>query len=127
MMYDCNCIYTFYSIRPKNDTSFAYELSKANASNEMFAASKRSMDRNTDIKTYGNRLANIPVDERKSILSGVTVFNALCVTCHGPGGKGMAVAGTSNLAAPPLTGIKKNERRQITSCEIIITWLIRTC
>src|SRR5688572_15823822 len=99
--------HTFYSIRPKNDTTFAYELSKANTSNEMFAASRRSMDRNTDIKTYGSRLANIPVEERKSILSGVTVFNALCVTCHGPGGKGMVVAGTSNLAAPPLTESKR--------------------
>ena len=99
--------YTFYSLQPKNDTSFAYELSKANASNEMFAASKRSMDRNTDIKTYGSRLANIPAEERKSILGGVTVFNALCVTCHGPGGKGMIVAGTSNLAAPPLTESKR--------------------
>ncbi|HEY5969096.1 MAG TPA: c-type cytochrome [Chitinophagaceae bacterium] len=99
--------HTFYSIRPKNDTSFAYELSKANTSNEMFAASRRSMDRNTDIKTYGSRLANIPVEERKSILSGVTVFNALCVTCHGPSGKGMVVAGTSNLAAPPLTESKR--------------------
>ena len=99
--------YTFYSMRPKNDTSFAYELSKANASNEMFAASKRSMDRNTDIKTYGSRLANIPVEERKSILAGVTVFNALCVTCHGPGGKGMVVAGTTNIAAPPLPESKR--------------------
>ena len=99
--------HSFYSIRPANDTSFAYELSKANASNEMFAASKRSMDRNTDIKSYGSRLANIPAEERKSILAGVTVFNALCVTCHGPAGKGMVVAGTSNLAAPPLTESKR--------------------
>ena len=99
--------HSFYSIRPANDTSFAYELSKANASNEMFAASKRSMDRNTDIKTYGSRLANLPSEERKSILSGVTVFNALCVTCHGPGGKGMIVAGTSSLAAPSLLNSKR--------------------
>jgi cytochrome c551/c552 len=73
----------------------------------MFAASKRSMDRNTDIKTYGSRLANLPSEERKSILSGVTVFNALCVTCHGPGGKGMVVAGTSSLAAPSLLDSKR--------------------
>src|SRR6185436_2718923 len=65
------------------------------------------MDRNKDIKTYGSRLANLPSEERKSILSGVTVFNALCVTCHGPGGKGMVVAGTSSLAAPSLLDSKR--------------------
>ncbi len=73
----------------------------------MFAASQKAMDRNTDIKTYGNRLANLPVEERKSILAGSAVFNSLCVTCHGPGGKGVAVAGTTNLAAPPLQNQKE--------------------
>ena len=38
MMYGCNCIISFYSIKPANDTSLAQELLTANASNEMFAA-----------------------------------------------------------------------------------------
>jgi cytochrome c551/c552/glucose/arabinose dehydrogenase len=98
---------TFYSIKPANDTSFAHSLLVANASNAMFAASQRAMDRNTEIKTYGSRLANIPAEERKLILAGSNIFNSLCVTCHGPGGKGMVVTGTSNLAAPPLTESKR--------------------
>ncbi|HEX6845851.1 MAG TPA: c-type cytochrome [Chitinophagaceae bacterium] len=99
--------YTFYSLKPNSDTTFAYELAKANATNDMYAAARRSMDRNTDIKTYGNRLANLPVVERNSILTGAAVFNALCVTCHGPGGKGMMVEGTTTLAAPPLVESKR--------------------
>jgi mono/diheme cytochrome c family protein len=95
--------HTFYSIQPANDTTFAHELFVANASNPMFAASRRSMDRNSEIKTYGSRLANIPAGERKLILAGSNIFTSLCGTCHGPGGKGVMVAGTNALAAPPLT------------------------
>jgi mono/diheme cytochrome c family protein len=99
--------YSFYSIRPGNDTSFARELRTANASNEMFLAAQRAMDRNTDIKTYGSRLANIPSEERKSILAGSAVFTSFCTTCHGVGGKGVTVAGTTSLAAPPLVGSQR--------------------
>lgn len=98
---------TFYTIRPANDTTFAHELLVANASNQMFAASQRSMDRNTEIKTYGSRLANVPAEDRKLILAGSNIFTSLCATCHGPGGKGVVVAGTNNFAAPPLVGSKR--------------------
>jgi mono/diheme cytochrome c family protein len=99
--------HSFYSIKPAKDTSFAGELLKANASNDMFTASQKSMDRNLDIKTYGSRLAGLPVGERTSILAGASIFNSLCVTCHGPGGKGLIVAGTTNLTAPPLAESKR--------------------
>ncbi|MBE7174395.1 MAG: cytochrome C, partial [Williamsia sp.] len=99
--------YSAYSIKPGKDTLFAYGLRTANATNEMFAAAQRAMDRNTDIKTYGSRLASVPVEERKSILAGSGVFTSFCVTCHGPGGKGVLVAGTSNLAAPALAESKR--------------------
>jgi cytochrome c551/c552/glucose/arabinose dehydrogenase/cytochrome c5 len=99
--------YSFYSIKPGNDTSFAYQLRTANASNDMFLASQRAMDRHMDIKTYGSRLANIPAQERKSILAGSAVFNSFCATCHGAGGKGVTVTGTTALAAPPLIGSRR--------------------
>ena len=98
--------YSFYSIKPVKDTTFAYALQTANSSNDLFPAARRAMDRNTDIKTYGSRLANIPAEERRLILAGSTIFNSLCVTCHGQAGKGVVVAGTTNLAAPPLAESK---------------------
>jgi mono/diheme cytochrome c family protein len=52
-------------------------------------------------------LAGLPVGERTSILAGASIFNSLCVTCHGPGGKGLIVAGTTNLTAPPLAESKR--------------------
>ena len=96
-----------YSTQTAKGMSIAQELLTANEANEMFVASKKSIDRNTDIRTYGARLANIPAEERKLIMSGSAIFTSLCVTCHGPGGKGIAVAGTSSLAAPPLPESKR--------------------
>jgi mono/diheme cytochrome c family protein/glucose/arabinose dehydrogenase len=98
---------SFYSTKPATAVSVADELLTANKSNDIFAAAQKSMDRNTDIKTYGARLANVPPDERKLILAGSTIFTGLCATCHGPGGKGLAAAGTTALAAPPLPESKR--------------------
>ena len=112
--------YSLYSIKPGNDTSFVYDLAKSNSNNDMFAAAKRSMDRNTDIRTYGNRLANIPPAERSSILAGATVFNSLCVTCHGAGGKGVMVEGSTTLAAPPLAESKRMNADKSLLVKIIL-------
>lgn len=98
---------SLYSSKTAKGETLAKELQAANSTNEMFSASQRSMDRNTDIRTYGARLGNIPADERKLIMTGASVFTSLCVTCHGPAGKGLAVAGASSLAAPPLTESKR--------------------
>ena len=98
---------SLYSVKPSKGVDLAKELLATNTTNEMFAASQKAMDRNVDIKTYGSRLANIPAEERTSILAGSTIFNALCVTCHGAGGKGIMVAGTTSLAAPPLAESKR--------------------
>ena len=72
-----------------------------------FLQLQKAIDRNNDVKTYGLRLAYTPEDDRKMILAGAATFSSLCVTCHGPGGKGLLVAGTSDFAAPPLTGASK--------------------
>lgn len=98
---------SMYSVSANLDTTFTHDLAVANASNEMFLASQRAMDRNTLIKTYGARLANLATEDRRLVMAGSNIFNGLCVTCHGPGGKGMTVAGTSALAAPVLTGSKR--------------------
>jgi mono/diheme cytochrome c family protein/glucose/arabinose dehydrogenase len=98
---------SLYNTRSVKSESVVKDLLLKNAENEMFASARKAMDRNTDIKTYGARLANIPSEERKMILAGAATFSSLCVTCHGPGGKGISVAGSSDFAAPPLTGASK--------------------
>ncbi len=109
-----------YNNKTARTEAIANELLTANSANPMFAASQKSMDRNIDIKTYGSRLANIPAEERKSILAGANIFTSLCVTCHGAGGKGMAVAGASSLAAPILTESKRINADKSVLAKIIL-------
>ncbi len=49
---------------------------------------------------------NLSADQRKSLLRGESTYKELCVSCHGPDGKGAPMAGGADGAtlAPPLTG-----------------------
>jgi mono/diheme cytochrome c family protein len=98
---------SLYNIKSKKAEALAQDLQVKNADNDMFASVRRAMDRNNDVKTYGARLGSMPADDRKMILAGAATFSSLCVTCHGPAGKGIAVAGTTDFAAPPLTNSTK--------------------
>ena len=115
---------SFYSIKPGKSTALADELLTANKSNEMFAASQKSIDKNNDIKMYGSRLANMAVADRTSILAGGSVFNSFCSTCHGTGGKGVTVAGTTSLAAPPLTESKRMNADKTVIAKILLHGLM---
>jgi glucose/arabinose dehydrogenase/mono/diheme cytochrome c family protein len=98
---------SLYNNKSKKAQDLVQDLQSKNAGNDMYASVQKAMDRNNDVKTYGARLAFMPADERKMILAGAATFSSLCVTCHGPAGKGIAVAGTSDFAAPPLTSATK--------------------
>jgi glucose/arabinose dehydrogenase/mono/diheme cytochrome c family protein len=98
---------SLYNSKANNAEAIVKDIRLANAENDMFASVQRAMDRNNDLKTYGVRLGNMAAEERKMILAGSATFSSLCATCHGQGGKGIAVAGTTSLAAPPLEGSLK--------------------
>lgn len=98
---------SLYNNKSPKAEAIVRDIQAKNANNDMFASVQKAMDRNNDIRTYGARLAFMSPEERKMILAGAATFSSLCVTCHGPGGKGIAVAGTSDFAAPPLAGSVK--------------------
>ena len=98
---------SLYNNKSKKAEALIHHLQMANADNTMFASVQKAMDINKDVKTYGARLGNMAAEDRKMILAGSETFSSLCVTCHGPNGKGIAVAGTSDFAAPPLEGASK--------------------
>jgi mono/diheme cytochrome c family protein len=98
---------SLYGNKSSQVEAIVKNLQLKNAANDMFTSVQRAMDRNIDVKTYGARLGNMPAADRKMILEGAATFSSLCVTCHGPAGKGIAVAGTTDLAAPPLAGASK--------------------
>lgn len=76
------------------------------ANNEMFVATKKALDKNEDVRTFGRRLGNLPVADRELILKGSQTFKSLCASCHGADGKGLVVNG-SGLPAPVLDGSKR--------------------
>ncbi|HVG14251.1 MAG TPA: c-type cytochrome, partial [Chitinophagaceae bacterium] len=98
---------SFYSAGTDGVKQHVQQLLAANKDNEVYAATVKAMDRNKDFKMYGATLANVPEEDRKLIIKGSATFASLCVTCHGPAGKGLTVAGSSELAAPPLAGSVK--------------------
>ncbi len=81
------------------------DMLNQNATNDLLAATKKAIDKNDDVKTFGSRLGVMAVADRNLILNGATIFKSLCASCHGADGKGIAIGGTS-LAAPPLAGSK---------------------
>jgi len=111
---------SLYSIKPSKAKGVAEELLAANKTNPMFDGSQKSIDRNNDIKTYGSRLANLAPAERNSIMAGSSIFNSLCITCHGEGGKGVVVAGTTSMAAPPLVNSARINGEKETLAKIIM-------
>lgn len=50
------------------------------------------------------RTRNLSPADRALVTNGATIFKQLCATCHGPDGKGINVAGSSQMPAPPLVG-----------------------
>ncbi len=50
------------------------------------------------------RTRNLSPADRALVTKGATIFKQLCATCHGPDGKGVRVAGSKQMPAPPLVG-----------------------
>ena len=98
---------SLYNSKNEKAQNIVQGLMTKNAENDLFASAKKSMDRNTDIIMYGSRLGSMKPEERKSILAGSATFSSLCATCHGANGKGLMVAGSTELPAPPLTAATK--------------------
>jgi mono/diheme cytochrome c family protein len=55
----------------------------------------------------GRGMAGLSTEEQKLVQQGAEVFTALCASCHGPDGRGQALAGAAvadTMMAPPLIG-----------------------
>ncbi len=100
-------VLSLYSNKSSKAQNLVQTILEKNAGNTVFTGARNAMDKNHDIVTYGSRLAGMPENFRKSILEGKATFSSLCVTCHGPEGKGMVVASGAALPAPPLTEASK--------------------
>jgi mono/diheme cytochrome c family protein/glucose/arabinose dehydrogenase len=72
----------------------------------------------TGVKIIGDEILNPPSkpaaapsftpEQKKAMTAGAEIYNTLCISCHGPDGKGLALAGgqPGQMMAPSLAGSK---------------------
>ncbi len=65
------------------------------------------------------RTRNLSPADRALVTNGATIFKQLCATCHGPDGKGIKVAGSDKMPAPPLVGSPR-----VTGDKILVIQLL---
>lgn len=86
--------------------SLAQEIIALSPGNEIVVRAQRSVEKNEDVKRFGRKLGNLDEMDRKLVLNGATIYKSLCITCHGPDGKGL-----DSKAAPPLVGSQRVRSR----------------
>jgi cytochrome c553 len=75
------------------------EVLAKNAHRAIFPAMQHTFARNEETKKYGAKLVGLKDADRKRVMNGVSIFQSLCVSCHGPEGVGLPTK-----IAPPLIG-----------------------
>jgi len=97
---------SLYNSKSNTAKAISKYILEQNQNNEMIVATKDALDKNEDVRTYGNKLGNLAAADRTLIMQGAATFKSLCASCHGPDGKGLKVAGSS-MPAPPLVDSKR--------------------
>ena len=98
---------SLHSNKSAEAKSISRAIADASPTSEMLAgAVQTSLQKNDDVKSYGNRLGSLAAADRALIMTGAATFKSLCATCHGPDGKGLLVGG-GTPPAPPLVGSKR--------------------
>ena len=99
-------VLSLYNMKAPLAKTTVNALLQDNKENEMITATKKALDKNEDVRTFGRRLGNMAAADRDLIQKGATTFKTLCASCHGADGKGLAMGGSS-MPAPPLAGSKR--------------------
>lgn len=94
---------SLYNSKSQKAKAIVKHVLEQNHKNEMLAATKKALDKNEEVRTFGARLGNMDKADRNLIIKGATTFKSLCASCHGADGKGLAIGG-SEMAAPSLEG-----------------------
>lgn len=99
---------SLYNSKSAQAKTITGHILQQNSGVEMINATKDALDKNEAVRTFGSRLGNMAATDRTLILKGAATFKSLCASCHGPDGKGLAIAGSS-MAAPALVDSKRLE------------------
>lgn len=85
--------------------AIVHDLLAANPKNELMQFSFTTFaETQKRVQAERERTRNLSPADRELVTKGATIFKQLCATCHGPDGKGIQVAGSKQMPAPPLVG-----------------------
>lgn len=98
-----------------NARAVTTELLASSAGNEVLASAQRSLEKNEDVKKFGQRLGRLDAADRALVLNGAVIYKSLCISCHGADGKGLI-----SKTAPPLVGSKRLGRGTDVSVRILL-------
>ncbi|TCK85856.1 DUF7133 domain-containing protein [Albibacterium bauzanense] len=100
------------------------ELLAANPDNELMQVSyKTFLDKQRALEEELARVKNLSPEHRALVLKGATIYNQLCASCHGPKGRGITVAGSSDMPAPPLAGSPRLKGDKILTIQLLLSGL----
>jgi len=82
---------------------------------EVLVGAEKSIEKNEDVKKFGQRLGRLDARDRDLVLNGAIIYKSLCSACHGSDGKGLI-----SKTAPPLAGSKRLARGNDASVRILL-------
>ncbi len=74
---------------------------------ELLTGIMASLKKTEDARHLGYKLVGLRPEARQSVIEGATIFNSLCISCHGPEGQGLQ----TNIAPPLISKFKLIENR----------------
>ncbi len=99
------------------------DLLAANPDNEMMQYSYATfVEADKRREEERKRTLELSPEHRKLVREGRTIYNQLCATCHGPNGKGIAIAG-KDMPAPPLSGSPRVKGDKILLTQLLLNGL----
>jgi mono/diheme cytochrome c family protein len=100
------------------------DLLAENPDNELMQVSyKTFLDKQKALEEELARVKNLSPEHRALVLKGATIYNQLCASCHGPNGKGVIVAGSLTMPAPPLAGSPRLKGDKILTIQLMLSGL----
>lgn len=81
---------------------------KVNAENKVMAGILSTQEKNKEAEKYGSKLVSLSPEDREMVIKGSAIFKSLCVSCHGPEGKGLP----TKLAPPLISKFRLIEQKE---------------
>ncbi|MBD2751905.1 DUF7133 domain-containing protein [Spirosoma validum] len=105
---------------PRTD-ALVRQLLADNAKNELMQFSFATFTTSQKMQQAElERTRNLSPADRELVTKGATIFKQLCATCHGPDGKGINVAGSQTMPAPPLVGSPRVKGDKILLIQLLL-------